>query len=131
MSLYPYFGEFERILNEIYNYSLGISFEINNKKKEEKQLNSSVEQKRANRQSINNRLVDNSLTISKISNNEITIPIDKIIENLLIELPVPPRGIYRLEYSLNNHQKELSAESGQKEEAWRPVQKYSSRSRSR
>ena len=71
MSLYPYFGEFEKILTEIYNYSLGISFEINNKKKEEKQLNSSVEQKRANRQSINNRLVDNSLTISKISNNEI------------------------------------------------------------
>ena len=33
MSLYPYFGEFERILNEIYNYSFGISIEIKEKKK--------------------------------------------------------------------------------------------------
>jgi hypothetical protein len=38
---------------------------------------------------------------------KITIPVDKIIENLLIELPVPPRGIYRLEYSLNYNKRKL------------------------
>ena len=108
MSLYPYFGEFERILNEIYNYSLGISFEINDKKVEEKQLNSTtIEQKLTFRSSIGNKKTNDIVTMKKVINNEISIPIDKIIENLLIELPVPPRGIYRLEYFLNNHQRKL------------------------
>ena len=30
----------------------------------------------------------------KQENSQILIPIDKLIENLLIELPVPPRGIF-------------------------------------
>ena len=31
MSLYPYFGEFEKILNEVYNYSKGIYYEMDEK----------------------------------------------------------------------------------------------------
>ena len=114
MSLYPYFGEFERILNEIYNYSLGISIEINEKKVDEKQINTYKEQKTFRQtiipkaeQAQTQTQAQTQLVMSKIINNEIIIPIDKIIENLLIELPVPPRGIYRLEYSLNNHQRKL------------------------
>ena len=49
---------------------------------------------------------DDEITFKKIY-NEITIPVDKIIENLLIELPVPPRGIYNLEYTLNNQSRKL------------------------
>ena len=66
MSLYPYFGEFERILNEIYNYSLGISFEINDKKVEEKQLNSTtIEQKLSFRSSIGNKKTNDIVTMKK------------------------------------------------------------------
>ena len=104
MSLYPYFSEFERILNEIYNYSLGISFETSEKRIEQKNSN---EKKSFIRQTLTPSISKNIITMSKINNNEINIPIDKIIENLLIELPVPPRGIYRLEYSLNNQRRKL------------------------
>ena len=105
MSLYPYFSEFERILNEIYNYSLGISFEANNRKNEPKNNNNEV--RNFSRQTITPTMHRNEITMNKVSNNEITIPVDKIIENLLIEVPVPPRGIYHIEYSLNNHKRKL------------------------
>ena len=105
MSLYPYFSEFERILNEIYNYSLGISFETNNRKIEPKNNNNEV--RNFSRQTITPTMNRNEITMNKVSNNEITIPVDKIIENLVIEVPVPPRGIYRMEYSLNNHRRKL------------------------
>ena len=105
MSLYPYFAEFERILNEIYNYSLGISFEISNKKNEQK--NNNNDGRNFTRQTINPTIHRNEIIMNKIVNNEIVIPVDKIIENLLIEVPVPPRGIYRMEYSLNNHKRKL------------------------
>ena len=112
MSLYPYFSEFERILNVIYNYSLGISLEINEKKVEQNiQSNNSsllnLNLIKFNRQSLTPSNTKTIMTMKKIINNEITIPIDKIIENLLIELPYPPRGIYRLEYSLNNYKRKL------------------------
>ena len=83
MSLCPYFGEFEKILMEIYNYSLGI---IPNNE---------------------NETVKERVRSSKILNNKKDIydPIDKIIENLLIELPVPPRGFTTIEYSLNNRKR--------------------------
>ena len=117
MSLYPYFGEFERILNEIYNYSFGISLEINevNEKKviEKKNITSpfrrilSPNKTNFMRQTSNLITQKTVLSCNKVNNNEITIPIDKMIENLLIELPVPPRGIYKLEYSLNNQKRKL------------------------
>ena len=46
ISLYPFFGEYEKILSQLYYYSL---------------------------------------------KEQVTIPIDKIIENLIIEIPVPPK----------------------------------------
>ena len=36
------------------------------------------------------------------NNTNITIPLDKIIENFLIEIPVPPKGIFKIEYNLFN-----------------------------
>ncbi len=33
------------------------------------------------------------------------IPLEKIIENLLIELPVPPRGVSDITYFLNEEEK--------------------------
>ena len=75
MSLSPFFGEYEKIIIEIYNYSLGI---IHNTEKEK---------------------------INNINKKDIYKPIDKIIENLLIELPVPPRGFSTLEYSLNSEKR--------------------------
>ena len=117
MSLYPFFGEFERILYEIYNYSLGISFESEKKEKkiekiEKKSKKMSIclspSKKSSGRMTTNSIIQNNDdeITFKKIY-NEITIPVDKIIENLLIELPVPPRGIYNLEYTLNNQSRKL------------------------
>ena len=105
MSLYPYFGEFEIILNEIYNYSLGISLEIKEKKPEENKK--SISPMKTGRKTV--KVARSKAIYSKIKKKkkDIVIPIDKIIENLLIELPVPPRGIYRLEYTLNNRNRKL------------------------
>lgn len=62
ISLYPFFGEYEKILSQLYYYSL---------------------------------------------KEQVTIPIDKIIENLIIEIPVPPRGIFNVEYTLIDNQIEI------------------------
>ena len=90
MSLKPFFGEYEKILTQIYNYSLGIINDIEN---ENNNFNQAATFK-------------NQSTIKKINKRkEIYDPLDKIIENLLIELPVPPRGISTLEYTLNNEKR--------------------------
>ena len=88
MSLYPYFGEFERILSEVYNYSLGITYN--------------------DTEDINLQKLLSIKQTEKKPTEIIYMPIDKTIENLLIELPVPPRGIFRVEYTLNNHQRKLT-----------------------
>ena len=93
MSLTPFFGEYERIIIEIYNYSLGI---IHRDVKENQLVNddirSTFERQRLKRKMGNCRV-------------DISDPIDKIIENLLIELPIPPRGFSTLEYTLNNQKR--------------------------
>jgi len=93
MSLTPFFGEYERIIIEIYNYSLGI---IHRDVKENQLMNddirSTFERQRLKRKMGNCRV-------------DISDPIDKIIENLLIELPIPPRGFSTLEYTLNNQKR--------------------------
>jgi hypothetical protein len=97
MSLYPFFGEFEKIITEIYNYSLNIIMktkEINNIAKKRLSL------KKANTLS----------TISfesKYKNKDVNDPIEKIIENLLIELPVPPRGVSKVKYYLNEEERTI------------------------
>ena len=124
MSLYPYFGEFEKILNEVYNYSKGIYYEMDEKLERNTKAKKSTSKspiksifksptKSPSKRSMLRKatfapnLVNKIVSLQKIVNNEITNPIDKMIENLLIELPVPPRGIYRIEYSLNNQQRKL------------------------
>ena len=106
MSLYPYFAEYEKILTEIYKYSLI-----------KEQKNSTFKRMETNPQvKINSNLtiVKPSLIEAKTEKNEIiideekiTVPMDKIIENLLIELPVPPRGFFTVEYTLINQEREL------------------------
>ena len=124
MSLYPYFGEFERILNEVYNYSKGFYYEANDKiekniktkkstsKSPIKSLFKSPTKSPSKRNMMRKatfapNILNKTISLQKMVNNEIINPIDKMIENLLIELPVPPRGIYRIEYSLNNQQRKL------------------------
>ena len=106
MSLYPYFAEYEKILTEIYKYSLI-----------KEQKSSTFKRMETNPQvKINSNLtiVKPSLIEAKTEKNEIiideekiTVPMDKIIENLLIELPVPPRGFFTVEYTLINQEREL------------------------
>ena len=90
MSLYPFFGEFERIITEIYNYSQNKVISI---KEINESISSKIRKKNTFRQSI----------FREISNKkkEIDEPIEKIIENLLIELPAPPRGVSTVKYFLN------------------------------
>ena len=105
MSLYPYFAEYEKILTEIYNYSLIVDDEaILTREKTlniPANLNKSLE------------IIQPSFTVANLENHikkdnsQILIPIDKIIENLLIELPVPPRGIFSVEYTLINEERKL------------------------
>ena len=105
MSLYPYFAEYEKILTEIYNYSL--SSEDESELTKEKTLNISTF---VNSKSV--EIMQPTRTISNLENHikqdsPILIPIDKIIENLLIELPVPPRGIFNVQYTLINEERKL------------------------
>ena len=105
MSLYPYFAEYEKILTEIYTYSLIVDEEAELTRdttlRFPSNLNKSVE------------IIQPSLTVANLENHikkensQILIPIDKIIENLLIELPVPPRGIFSVEYTLINEERKL------------------------
>ena len=106
MSLYPYFAEFEKILTEIYKYSLIIEQEKNVIKEDEVKLQKDEVQ--------NFEIIDMNQLEGKqekkefnIDTNKITVPMDKIIENLLIELPVPPRGIFKVKYTLINQEREL------------------------
>ena len=91
MSLYPYFGEFEKILIEIYNYSINL---VNEDEKEE-------EDKKDDKKKKITGIKKKKKRITK----DINLPIDKIVENLCIDLPDPPRGISYLEYTLNNEKR--------------------------
>ena len=101
MSLYPYFGEFEKILTEIYSYSQGL---INEEISKDENLDdifmnnlSGVNLRKStySKQAFPKKERDKILS-------DLFIPIDKIVENLLIELPVPPRGVSSVSYYLNN-----------------------------
>ena len=99
MSLYPFFAEYEKMLLKIYSYVMKIAKEPN--ELPQKEFGRSTEFiPRAMTISINS----NKLSSLKTSKN-IKIPLDKIIENLLIEFPVPPRGVFKVQYSLINPEK--------------------------
>ena len=95
MSLYPFFGEFEKIITEIYNYSLNQIFQTIDISD-----NSSKSKK---------RMAKRLSTIREIQfkNKDVNEPIEKIIENLLIELPVPPQGISTVKYFLNEEERTI------------------------
>ena len=129
ISLYPFFSEFERILSNIYDYSLGkikIESEKNNI------LNAQI--KRTNTKNFDGNTINESLKnngsefelkrsssireknakniIIKAKDKKFTlydcfIPIDKFVENLLIELPVPPRGDTNIIYNLMGEERQL------------------------
>ena len=103
MSLYPYFGEFEKIITEIHNYSLGKTFYKNERSNTTLSNNSDNLSKRGTSVSIEKVPTFKSLDIEV----DILIPIDKIIENLCIELPAPPRGVSTVKYYLNNEERTI------------------------
>ena len=88
MCLYPFLENLKKIKTEIYNYSLNLvlkPFDINNLSSNNKD-NRGKDFKRISFLRMN--------TFSEtIKNRDINVPVDKIIENLLIELPVLPRGV--------------------------------------
>jgi len=99
MSLYPFFGEFEKIITEIYNYSQNIEMktkEINNNNTAKKRLSL----KKSNMLRLSTVSFEN-----KFKNKDVNDPIEKMIENLLIELPVPPRGVSKVKYFLNEEER--------------------------
>ena len=98
MSLYPFFGEFEKILTEIYHYS---QKNVNKQVVIKESINNLDIEKEKRKTSIRRRnTVNDKRGIDEI-------PVDKIIENLLIELPVPPRGVSKVQYILNDEQREI------------------------
>jgi hypothetical protein len=104
MSLYPFFGEFEKIITQIYSYSQNIVF---------KEINSTELSALQNLKKLNDiRRVSVSFrrmsTFTEVYKEKLAeIPIEKIIENLLIELPVPPRGVTSVTYFLNEEERTI------------------------
>ena len=104
MSLYPFFGEFEKIITQIYSYSQNLVFkEINLS-----ELTALQNLKKANdmrKVSVSFRRMSTFTEVFKEKLPE--IPIEKIVENLLIELPVPPRGVTSVTYFLNEEERTI------------------------
>ena len=96
MSLYPFFGEFEKIITEIYSYSQNLVF---------KPIDPRETIKESRRVSLSFRRM--STFAEEIKEELPEIPLEKIIENLLIELPVPPRGVSDITYFLNEEERTI------------------------
>ena len=96
MSLYPFFGEFEKIITEIYSYSQNLVF---------KPIDPRETIKESRRVSLSFRRM--STFAEEIKEQLPEIPLEKIIENLLIELPVPPRGVSDITYFLNEEERTI------------------------
>ena len=97
MSLYPFFGEFEKIMTEIYSYSQNLVF---------KQIDPKSNINEARRVSVSYRRM--STFTEEFKEHLPEIPLEKIIENLLIELPVPPRGVSSVTYFLNEEERTIT-----------------------
>ena len=98
ISLYPFFGEMEKIVTEIYKYSLN---QVNFMEKSEQTPNPNIK-KKVTKKSSEKDVIKETLVTKETNINE---PIEKMIENLLIELPVPPRGGYTVNYFLNGEER--------------------------
>jgi len=97
MSLYPFFAEYEKILFKIYRYSMGIVKESNELAISD--FGSGRPTEFSKFRTMTMTFIPKTLKPKPLRTN-ITIPIDKIIENLLIEFPTPPRGVFKVQYSL-------------------------------
>ena len=86
----PFFGESENIIIEIYSYSQNLVFKP-------------IDPKEAIKESrpVSVSLRHMSTFAEEIKEELPEIPLEKIIENLLIELPVPPREVTDITYFLN------------------------------
>ena len=93
MSLYPFFGEFEKIITEIYSYSQNLVFKLIDPKSATRRISVSYRRMSTFAEEIKEQLPE--------------IPLEKIIENLLIELPVPPRGVADVTYFLNEEERTI------------------------
>ena len=102
MSLYPHFGEFEKIISEIYNYSLNLVFKQIDNNTQPQKINDNLVLKQRR---ISFRRMSKFAEFQKIK--DVNEPVDKIIENLLIELPVPPRGVTTMKYYLNEEERTI------------------------
>ena len=98
MSLYPFFGEFEKIITEIYSYSQNLVF-----KPCDPNSLQNIKTPGDRKPSIAFRRMSIFAEVFKESLPE--VPIEKIVENLLIELPVPPRGVAKVTYFLNEEER--------------------------
>ena len=101
ISLYPFFGEMEKILTEIYKYSQNKINILNepNLNLNNNNSNTKLEKKKT----LKKENTKNEKYIVK--EKQLNEPIEKIIENLLIELPVPPRAGYSVSYYLNGEER--------------------------
>ena len=100
MSLYPFFGEFEKIITEIYSYSQNLVFKLC-----DPNALQNIKIPGDKRVSIAFRRMSTFTEVFKESLPE--VPIEKIVENLLIELPVPPRGVAKVTYFLNEEERNI------------------------
>ena len=99
MSLYPFFAEYEKILLKIYHYSMNIIKDSMEKPKIEiGRVTDFIP--RTMTMAFNQPRIRSPQTFTNIK-----IPIDKIIENLIIEFPAPPRGVFKVQYSLISSEK--------------------------
>ena len=100
ISLYPFFGEMEKIITEIYHYTLN---QVHFLEKIEITEPTQNAKKRMSKKIVANKETPKEILSTKeVDLNE---PVEKIIENLLIELPVPPRGGYSVIYFLNGEER--------------------------
>ena len=100
MSLYPFFGEFEKIITEMYSYSQNLVFKL---------CDPNTVQ---NYRSLGERKISISFrrmnTFAEVFKEKLSeVPIEKIVENLLFELPVPPRGVAKVTYFLNEEERNI------------------------
>jgi len=102
-SLTPYPYELGYLLEKILKYS-GFGFNLDSlDKKIDKNENKDIDKKKNNNEDSDD---ENS------NNNKIIIPLEKIIEKLVMEIPSPPRGIYHIRFIkddifFKNNEKEL------------------------
>ena len=101
MSLYPFFAEYEKILFKIYSYCMRITKEpqIETQKKDFGRVTEFPQR------TMTMTMVASPKKKAVMSSLNIRIPLDKIVENLLIEFPAPPRGVFKVQYTLINGEK--------------------------